>query len=337
VTTTVWQAPEAGAPLEPAQRPLLEPAADEVVLEVLHCGLCHSDLSMIDNHWGMGSYPLVPGHEVVGRVVRVGAGVDPAAIGQLRGLGWFSGSCRHCPQCLGGTGNLCASLEATIVGRQGGFASHVTAHQDWTIPLPQGMDPAAAGPLFCGGITVFAPLVDEAVSPTAHVAVIGIGGLGHMALQFARAWGCEVTALTTNLHKSDEAKRFGAHQVVALETLPEHTGRFDLVINTVNNALDWGAVMGSLAPRGRLHQLGAVLEPIQVGAFDLIMGRRSITGSPTSSPASLQKMVQFCVRHDIRPQVEHLPIDRVNEAIARLRQGDVRYRFVLDFPKAGAA
>jgi uncharacterized zinc-type alcohol dehydrogenase-like protein len=330
VSITVWQAREAGGPLERAERPMLEPAADELVLEVLHCGLCHSDLSMLDNQWGMSSYPLVPGHEVVGRVVGVGDGVDPSAIGQLRGLGWISGSCSHCPQCLGGTGNLCASLEATIVGRQGGFASHVTAHQDWAIPLPEGMDPAAAGPLFCGGITVFAPLIDEVVSPTAHVAVIGIGGLGHMALQFGRAWGCEVTAITTNLSKAEEAKRFGAHQVQALERLPDLAGRFDLVINTVNHALDWSAVMASLAPRGRLHQLGAVLDPIQIGAFDLIMARRSITGSPTSSPASLLKMVDFCVRHDIRPRVERLPMDRINEAIDRLRRGDVRYRFVLD-------
>ena len=334
VSITVWQAREAGAPLEPGARPMLEPAADELVLEVLHCGLCHSDLSMLDNHWGVSSYPLVPGHEVVGRVVRVGEAVDPQVIGQLRGLGWISGSCRHCGQCLGGTGNLCPSLEATIVGRQGGFASHVTARQDWAIPLPEGMDPAVAGPLFCGGITVFAPLIDEAVSPTAHVAVIGIGGLGHLALQFARAWGCEVTALTTTLAKAEEAKHFGAHQVEALDNLPNLAGRFDLVINTVNRALDWSTLMASLAPRGRLHQLGAVLDPIQVGAFDLIMARRSITGSPTSSPASLLKMVEFCVRHNIRPQVEHLPMERVNEAIARLRKGDVRYRFVLDSPAA---
>jgi uncharacterized zinc-type alcohol dehydrogenase-like protein len=332
VSITVWQARESGAPLERAERPMMEPAIDELVLEVLHCGLCHSDLSMLDNHWGVSSFPLVPGHEVVGRVVQVGEGVDPGVIGQLRGLGWISGSCCHCGQCLGGTGNLCPSLEATIVGRQGGFASHVTAHQDWAIPLPEGMDPAVAGPLFCGGITVFAPLIDEAVSPTDHVAVIGIGGLGHMALQFARAWGCEVTALTTTLAKAEEAKRFGAHQVEALDNLANLAGRFNLVINTVNHSLDWGAVMASLAPRGRLHQLGAVLEPIQVGAFDLIMARRSITGSPTSSPASLQKMVAFCVRHNIRPVVEHLPMDRVNEAIERLRLGDVRYRFVLDSP-----
>ncbi|MCP9925910.1 NAD(P)-dependent alcohol dehydrogenase [Synechococcus lacustris C3-12m-Tous] len=327
---TVWQASEAGAKLQAAERPPLEPAANELVLEVLHCGLCHSDLSMLNNHWGITSYPLIPGHEVVGRVVSVGSAVNPDVIGELRGLGWISGSCCHCIQCLGGTGNLCASLEATIVGRQGGFASHVTAHQDWAIPLPEGIDPGVAGPLFCAGITVFSPLIDEAVSPTAHVAVIGIGGLGHIALQFARAWGCEVTAITTNLSKTEEAKRFGAHQVESIDQLSNLAGKFDLIINTVNHSLDWAAVMASLAPLGRLHQLGAVIEPIQVGAFDLIMARRSITGSPTSSPASLLKMVDFCVRHNIRPQVEHLPINRVNEAVERLQRGDVRYRFVLD-------
>ena len=327
---TVWQASEAGGKLQAAERPLLEPAANELVLEVLHCGLCHSDLSMLNNHWGLTSYPLIPGHEVVGRVVSVGSAVNPDVIGELRGLGWISGSCCHCIQCLGGTGNLCASLEATIVCRQGGFASHVTAHQDWAIPLPEGIDPGVAGPLFCAGITVFSPLIDEAVSPTAHVAVIGIGGLGHIALQFARAWGCEVTAITTNLSKTEEAKRFGAHQVESIDQLSNLAGKFDLIINTVNHSLDWAAVMASLAPLGRLHQLGAVIEPIQVGAFDLIMARRSITGSPTSSPASLLKMVDFCVRHNIRPQVEHLPINRVNEAVERLQRGDVRYRFVLD-------
>ena len=327
---SVWEAECASASLQKVERVLLEPGPDELVLEVLYCGLCHSDLSMIDNSWGISQYPLVPGHEVVGRVVSIGAGVDSSVIGQIRGLGWISGSCFRCNQCLEGTSNLCASLEATIVGRQGGFASHVKAHQDWSVLLPKGMDPAVAGPLFCGGITVFAPLLDEQVSPTAHVAVIGIGGLGHMALQFANAWGCEVTALTTDCTKVQEAKGFGAHNVRLLKELPALAGSFDLVINTVNHSLDWSAVMGSLAPRGRLHQLGAVLEPIEVSAFDLISFRRSITGSPTSSPGSLRKMMEFCVRHDIKPQVEHLPFDQGNQAIERLHRGDVRYRFVLD-------
>ena len=234
----VWEASAQGAPLQLTTRPWQDPAADEVVLEVLHCGLCHSDLSMLDNAWGMTTYPLVPGHEVVGRVVAIGDGVSPTRMGQLCGLGWISGSCCHCPQCLGGTANLCPSLEATVVGRQGGFASHVAARQDWAIPLPEGLAAADAGPLFCGGITVFAPLVDEVVSPLAHVAVIGIGGLGHLALQFAKAWGCEVTAITRTLAKAEEARSFGAHAVQSLDQLPELAGRFDLIINTVNHPLD---------------------------------------------------------------------------------------------------
>ncbi len=329
---TVWQAEHAGSPLQRAVGTLVEPAADEVVLEVLHCGLCHSDVSMIDNAWGVSSFPLVPGHEAVGRVSAVGEGVDPVLLGQVRGLGWIAGSCRHCAWCLGGDANLCASLESTIVGRSGGFASHVKAHQDWLIPLPEGLSAADAGPLFCGGITVFAPLFDGAISPTARVAVIGIGGLGHLALQFARAWGCEVTALTTSPAKAEEARGFGAHQVVELADLADHRGRFDLIINTSNHTLDWNAVVGALAPKGCLHQLGVVTDPIPLAAFPFIAGRLQFTGSPTSSPASLLAMVEFCVRHGIRPQVEHLPMAELNTAIARLRAGDVRYRFVLDGP-----
>ena len=332
MTCHVWQSPAPGSPLERVEAPAPEPGPDELVLEVLHCGLCHSDVSMIDNSWGSSTYPLVPGHEAVGRVVAVGPGVDPGLIGELRGLGWFAGSCGHCDQCLAGRANLCPRAESTIVGRPGAFASRVRAHQDWVIPVPADLDPAAAGPLFCGGITVFAPLFDEGVSPTARVAVIGLGGLGHLALQFCRAWGCEVVALTTSPAKAQEARRLGAHAVVPLAELASQAARFDLIINTANQTLDWPAVVGALAPMGRLHLLGAVLEPIPISAFDLIVTRRAITGSPTSSPASLRRMVEFCARHGIAPVVEHLPMERINEAIERLRRGDVRFRFVLDAP-----
>lgn len=327
-----WQAPTAGAPLERVEAPPQVPGHDEVVLEVLHCGLCHSDVSMLENAWGMSTYPLVPGHEAVGRVTAVGDGVDPALIGELRGVGWFAHHCDRCDQCLAGRVNLCPKAESTIVGRPGAFASQVRVHQDWAIPLPAGLNDADAGPLFCGGITVFAPLIDEAVSPTARVAVIGVGGLGHLALQFCRAWGCEVVAVTSSPAKAEEAKRLGAHDVVTLGNLPAQAGRFDLIINTVNQPLDWPAVVAALAPLGRLHLLGAVLEPIPLNAFDLIVSRRAITGSPTSSPASLRKMVDFCARHGIQPVVEHLPMADINEAIHRLREGDVRFRFVLDGP-----
>ncbi|MFN7820258.1 MAG: NAD(P)-dependent alcohol dehydrogenase [Cyanobacteriota bacterium] len=327
-----WQASAPGAPLERVEAPPLQPGPDELLLEVLHCGLCHSDVSMIDNSWAASSYPLVPGHEAVGRVIAVGEGVDPGLIGELRGLGWFSGSCRHCEQCLAGRANLCPNAQSTIVGRPGAFASQVKAHQDWAIPVPEALSATDAGPLFCGGITVFAPLIDEGVSPTARVAVIGVGGLGHLALQFCRAWGCEVAAVTTSAAKAEEARRLGAHDVVPLADLAAQAGRFDLIINTVNKPLEWPAVIGALAPLGRLHLLGAVLEPLPVSAFDLIMTRRAITGSPTSSPSSLRKMVAFCARHQIQPVVEHLPMHQINEAIHRLRLGDVRFRFVLDGP-----
>ncbi|MFN6337507.1 MAG: NAD(P)-dependent alcohol dehydrogenase [Cyanobacteriota bacterium] len=327
-----WQTPGPSQPLERREVAPLEPGRDELVLEVLHCGLCHSDVSMIDNAWGMSAYPLVGGHEAVGRVVAVGDGVDPALIGQMRGLGWFAGSCGHCDQCLAGRGNLCDAAEATIVGRPGAFVSQVKARQDWAIPLPEGLPAEAAGPLYCGGITVFAPLFDEGVSPTARVAVIGVGGLGHLALRFCRAWGCEVTAVTSSPAKAEEARQLGAHDVVPLADLADHGGRFDLLINTSNQPLDWGVVIGSLGRLGRLHLLGAVLEPLTVNAFDLIVTRRLITGSPTSSPASLRKMVEFCARHKIVPTVERLPMAEINTAIERLRKGDVRYRFVLDGP-----
>ena len=317
--------------MRPAVAPLA-PGRGELVLDVMHCGLCHSDVSMFDNAWGMSAYPLVGGHEAVGQVVAVGEGVDPALIGQLRGVGWFAGSCGHCDQCVAGRANLCHGAEATIVGRSGAFASQVKARQNWAIPLPVGLDPAVAGPLYCGGITVFAPLFDESVSPTARVAVIGVGGLGHIALQFCRAWGCEVTAVTSSPAKADQARQLGAHEVVTLGDLASWAGRFDLIINTVNQPLDWGVVIGALAPLGRLHLLGAVLEPLSVNAFELIMTRRLITGSPTSSPASLRKMVAFCARHGIQPMVERLPMAEIDTALDRLRRGDVRYRFVMDGP-----
>ncbi|MFM7235502.1 MAG: NAD(P)-dependent alcohol dehydrogenase [Cyanobium sp.] len=327
-----WQITGPGEPLVRQEVATLVAGRDELVLDVLHCGLCHSDVSMFDNAWGMSAFPLVGGHEAVGQVVAVGEGVDPALIGQLRGAGWFAGSCGHCDQCVAGRANLCDAAEATIVGRPGAFATQVKAHQDWAIPLPAGLDPAVAGPLYCGGITVFAPLFDESVSPTARVAVIGVGGLGHIALQFCRAWGCEVTAVTSSPAKAEQARQLGAHEVVTLPDLASCAGRFDLIINTVNQPLNWGVVIGALARLGRLHLLGAVLEPLSVNAFDLIVTRRLITGSPTSSPASLRKMVAFCARHGIQPIVERLPMAEINTAVDRLRRGDVRYRFVLDGP-----
>jgi uncharacterized zinc-type alcohol dehydrogenase-like protein len=310
------------------------PLGDEQVeIAVDYCGVCHSDLSMVNNEWGMTIYPLVPGHEVAGRIIAAGDHVKSVKIGQRVGLGWFSQSCMACSACMSGDHNLCATAEQTIVGRHGGFADRVRAHWAWTIPLPESLDPRVAGPLFCGGITVFNPIVQFGVKPTDRVGVIGIGGLGHMALQFLAKWGCEVTAFTSSDSKRDEALELGAHQVVNSRDaaqLQKIAGSLDFVLSTVNASIPWDAVLGSLAPRGRLHLVGAVLEPIPVAAFALMPGQKSISGSPLGSPATTAKMLDFCTRHQIAPVIETFPMSRVNDALEHLRSGKARYRLVLE-------
>jgi uncharacterized zinc-type alcohol dehydrogenase-like protein len=306
--------------------------ASQVEIEVDHCGICHSDLSMLDNEWGMTTYPLVPGHEVIGRISALGTAVDHLTIGQSVGLGWHAGYCMHCEQCLSGDHNLCTKAQATIVGHHGGFADRVRADAASVIPLPDTLDARSAGPLFCGGITVFNPLVQFDVAPTDRVAVIGIGGLGHLALQFLRAWGCEVTAFTSSDSKREEALRLGAHDTlnsldpVALEAA---AGRFDLILSTVNVKLDWNAYLAALKPKGRLHFVGATLEPLDLGVFSLISAQRSVSGTPVGSPGTIRQMLDFANRHKVAPVTEHFPFDKVNDAIAHLRSGQARYRVVL--------
>jgi uncharacterized zinc-type alcohol dehydrogenase-like protein len=203
----------------------------------------------------------------------------------------------------------------------------------WALPLPDTLDAKAAGPLFCGGLTVFSPIVDFDIRPTDRVGVVGIGGLGHMALKFLRAWGCDVTAFTSSASKTDEARGFGAHHVVASndsKALKKLAGSLDFILVTVNVPLDWNALIAALAPRGRLHLVGAVLEPIPLRAFDLIGGRKSISGSPLGSPAVAAQMLEFCARHGILPQVEMYPMARINGALDHLRAGKARYRVVVE-------
>ncbi len=305
---------------------------EEVEVAVEHCGLCHSDLSVLNNEWGISQYPATLGHEVIGRITAVGPGVKARRIGQRVGLGWFSGSDTSCRQCMSGNQHLCARAQATIVGHRGGFASHVRAHWAWIIPLPENLNVADGGPLLCGGITVFNPLAMHA-KPTDRVGIIGIGGLGHMAVKFTAAYGCDVTAFTSSESKFDEARGFGANHVVSSKdsaAIKKLAGSFDLLISTVNVPLDWDAMIGALAPNGRLHVVGAVLEPMPVGAFSLIMAQRSVSGSPTGSPVAIETMLDFAARHNIAPQTEHYPMSRINEAFARLGSGKARYRIVLD-------
>lgn len=324
---------EKSGTLSPFEYTLGEIGSDQVDINVESCGICHSDVAMIDNEWGFSNYPVVPGHEVIGTVMAVGEHVKNVKVGQRVGLGWMSGSCMYCHACLSGDHNFCSSVEQTIVGRHGGFADKVRCNSEWAITLPDNLDAHNAGPLFCGGITVFNPLVQFDVRPTQRVGVIGIGGLGHMALQFLNKWGCEVTAFSSTPGKEAEAKRLGAHDVVnskdnkALKAL---AGRFDFILNTANANLDWSAYINALAPRGRLHSVGVPSEPISTQVFPLIIGQRSISGSPFGSPATIEDMLQFCARHKILPLTEHFAMHDVNKAIEHLRSGKARYRVVLD-------
>lgn len=304
----------------------------QVDIAVSHCGVCHSDLSMLNNDWGMTKFPFVPGHEVVGTVKAVGSQVTTVKPGDRVGLGWFSQSCMHCRQCMGGDHNLCPTAEQTIVSRHGGFADSVRASEEWVLPLPAGLDPASAGPLFCGGITVFNPIVQFGIQPTDRVGVVGIGGLGHLAIQFLRAWGCEVTAFTTSEAKRDEAMRLGAHHVIATgdpAALATRANSFEFILVTINAEQDWAAYLATLAPRGRIHFVGAVLAPIAARPQLLLANQKSMSGSPLGSPATTATMLRFAARHGIKPQVELFPMSEVNAAIDHLRAGKARYRVIL--------
>ncbi|HEV2702319.1 MAG TPA: NAD(P)-dependent alcohol dehydrogenase [Steroidobacteraceae bacterium] len=327
-----WVAKGAKQPLTLQTIDLGPLGVEDVEIAVEHCGLCHSDLSVLNNEWGISSYPAILGHEVVGRITALGPQARGLSIGQRVGVGWTACSCMHCQQCMSGSHHLCAQAQPTILGHRGGFATRVRAHWAWAIPIPDQLNPADAGPLMCGGTTVFAPLALYA-KPTHRVGIIGIGGLGHMAVQFARAYGCEVTAFTSSESKFDEARGFGAHQVVASRdsaAIKKLAGSFDLLISTVNVKLDWDAIIGTLGPNGRLHVVGAVVEPIPVSAFALILQQRSVSGSPSGPPTTIAAMLNFAARHRVAPQTEHFAMSRINDAFARLESGKARYRIVLD-------
>jgi len=328
-----WAASAAKQKLALQRFELGELPAEEVEIAIEYCGLCHSDLSMLNNDWGISQYPAVLGHEAVGRVIAVGERVQGLHVGQRVGVGWNAGCCLHCRECKTGQHNLCAKAQPTIAGHYGGFANKIRAHELWAIPLPDALDISSAGPLLCGGITVFSPLYSYNIKPTAHIGVVGIGGLGHMALKFAKAWGCEVTAFTSHESKANEAKSFGAHNVVSSRdsaVLASMVNTLDLLIVTVNVPLDWTTLLRTLKPNGRLHIVGVVLEAMPIPAFELIMGQKSVSGSPTGDPAMLATMLEFAARHSIAPQVEHFAMSQVNEALAHLEAGKARYRVVLD-------
>ena len=331
-TIPAYVATAAKAKLEKQQIDLGPLGPEEVEVKVEHCGLCHSDLSVLNNDWGISAYPAVLGHEVIGVITAVGPQAKGLKVGQRVGVGWYSNSCMHCRQCMGGDQHLCAEAQPTIIGHRGGFAERVRTHWAWALPLPDAIDFADAGPLLCGGITVFNPLAAHA-KPTSRVGIVGIGGLGHMAVKFAAKYGCDVTAFSSSESKFDEAKGFGANHVVSSrdsDAIKKLSGSIDLLLVTVNVKLDWDALIDTLAPNGRMHVVGAVAEPIPVQAFPMILKQRSLGGSPTGSPVGIEEMLDFAARHQIAPTTEHYPMSQINDALARLESGKARYRIVLD-------
>lgn len=306
---------------------------DEVEVSVEYCGLCHSDVSIANNDWGLTQFPVIPGHEAIGQVSAIGKNVKNLKIGDYVGVGWHVGSCMHCELCLSGEQNLCSDIQPTIIGNHGGFAEKVRTHWMWAIPIPRQLDVASAGPLLCAGATVFAPLLTYGIKPTDRVGIVGIGGLGHLALQFANAWGCEVTAFTSNKAKSDEAHEFGAHHVVDSTSSADILSRadsLDFLLVTVNSKLDWSAYVKTLKKNGKMAFVGLVLDPMEASVVDLVVGQKLIAGSANAGPAVISKMLEFAARHSIAPMVEHFPMSKVNEAIDHLLTGKARYRVVLD-------
>ena len=328
-----WAAYERNGKLKPFQYEPGPLGEHEVEVAVKYCGLCYSDVHMIKNDWTVTAYPLVPGHEVVGNVSAVGSKVTRVAVGQPVGIGWMKGSCMYCDACLAGAHNLCCKGQETVVGNHGGFADRVRCEELWAIPLPPELDEESVGPFLCAGGTMFTPLLNCGIRGTDRVGVIGIGGLGHIALMFLKSWGCHVTAFTTSADKVAEAKQLGAHEVVVStdsQALKAVENTFDVILSTVSAAIDHSPYFAALKPQGRLHIVG--LPPAGSLAVDtgvLVNYDKTLSGSVVSAPLTMKKMLDFAQLHKLKPVVEVYPMREVNEAIKRLESGKARYRIVL--------
>lgn len=334
-TFNAYAALERGQPLEPFEYTPKALGPTDVEIEVINSGLCHSDISMVDNEWGMSTYPLVPGHEVVGTVVGLGSGVQTLQEGDRVGVGWQSNSCGRCEWCRTGEENLCGDMEGTIVRGRGGFADRLRVDARFAVPIPTEYPSAYAGPMMCGGITVFTPMVEFGVRPGMKVGVVGIGGLGHLALQFARAMGCEVTAFSRSRDKEEEARSFGAHEYVATkEDEDPFAGRarsLDFILNTVSADVDWNPFLDMLRPKGTMAQVGFPDDPqISLNFVSMLFNQSRFAASPIGSPEMLRRMLEFALLHDIKPQIERYAMSELNEAMDRARAYRQRYRIVLE-------
>jgi uncharacterized zinc-type alcohol dehydrogenase-like protein len=322
----------AGAQLLSYKYAVEELGPHDVEVKISHCGVCYSDLHLINNDWGVSKYPFIPGHEIVGTVTGVGAAVSDRKLGQRVGIGWQADSCGICEWCRQGEEHLCAKSQPTCIGRNGGYADAIRVNAKFAIPVPEGMESENVAPLLCGGITVYSPLRNWGARPSSRVGVVGIGGLGHLALQFARAFGCEVTAFSTSKDKEVEALELGAHHFINTREnggLKKAAGTFDLILSTVSGDEEFQNFVNALRPKGTLVILGASPSPVQVATSSLISGQRAVAGSPSGSPHDLAEMLDVAARHGVKAITEKFAMKDANKAVEKVKKGQVRYRAVL--------
>jgi uncharacterized zinc-type alcohol dehydrogenase-like protein len=318
-----------------------EPGPTDVKIDILYCGVCHSDLHFARNEWHFTQYPAVPGHEIVGRVAAVGPAVKKFKVGDTVGVGCLVDSCRTCPDCRAGLEQFCPGMVMTYGSEDralggstlGGYAQGIVVTEDFVLRIPSNLNLAAAAPLLCAGITTFSPLRHWKVSPGQKVGIVGLGGLGHMGVKFARAFGAHVVLFTTSPSKTADALRLGAHEVVVStdeKQMAAHAGSFDFILDAVSAIHDVNAYFNLLKRDGNLTLVGAPGEPLAVAAFPLIMRRRSFSGSLIGGLAETQEMLDFCGQHNVTADIELIRMDQINEAYERMLKSDVKYRFVID-------
>jgi alcohol dehydrogenase (NADP+) len=337
-----YAAQTAGAPLAPLTIERRDPRPDDVQMEILFCGICHSDIHQARDEWGGAKFPMVPGHEIVGRVTAVGTGVRRFKVGDLAGVGCMVDSCGQCDACRRGTEQFCErgaafTYNGTEMDRttptQGGYSGSIVVKESFALRIPAGLDPAGAAPLLCAGVTTYSPLRQWGVTAGQKVGVVGLGGLGHMGVKLARSMGAEVTLFSTSASKQKDAERLGATGFVLTrepEALRAHRGRFDFLLDTVSAAHDIEAYLAMLRPGGTLALVGMPPEKLKIGAGALVSGNRRLAGSLIGGIAETQEMLDHCGKHRIVSDVEIIPIQQVNEAYERTLKSDVKYRFSID-------
>ena len=340
-----YAAQNAKTPLAPWNFERRDPQPTDVVVAIKYCGVCHSDIHQARDEWGGALFPMVPGHEMVGEVIAVGSAATKFKVGDLAGIGVMAYSCGKCPSCVEGEEQFCKSTVFTYNSRdeygelaQGGYANNYVVDERFALKISPKLDLASSSPLLCAGITTYSPLRAAGVKAGMKVGVVGLGGLGHMALKFAHAFGARVTQFTTTLNKKDDAMRLGADEVVLstdAKAMEAAAGTFDFILDTVAAPHDMNQYLGLLRPHGRYTFVGIPHKAMEVEPFSLIAGNKTLSGSMIGGVAQTQEMLDFCAKHGITADVEIIPIQGINEAFERVLKSDVKYRFVIDMSTLG--